>query len=77
MSSKWVEMDINKRWEQGLPHHPKSIEIFKWLSEFDFKYCQDSFCWKSGGDGDNGETLMFQLDVFFELLEQQGGEHVE
>jgi len=26
----------------------------------------DHFCWKSGGDGDNGEQLMYQLDVLFE-----------
>jgi len=24
-----VETDITKRWEQGIRHHPKSIEILK------------------------------------------------
>jgi hypothetical protein len=29
----------------------------------------DYFCWKTGGDGDNGETLMYQMDAFFELFD--------
>lgn len=61
-----VERDINKRWESGMEHHPKSRALFKWLADFDFKECNDCFRWKSGGDGDNGETLMYQLDVYFE-----------
>ena len=28
-----------------------------------------SFYWKQGGDGDNGEALMYELDAFFELLD--------
>ena len=65
--SNEVERDINRRWEQGADHHHKSKEMFNFLSEFDFKECADYFCWKSGGDGDNGETMMYQMDVFFEL----------
>lgn len=61
-----VERDINKRWEQGMDHHPKSIEMFQILEKMDWEYGDDYFCWKSGGDGDNGETLMYQLDVYFE-----------
>ena len=30
----------------------------------------DSFCWKSGGDG-NGEQLMYLLDVYFEELDNK------
>ena len=26
----------------------------------------DYFCWKTGGDGDNGEILAFVLDIYFE-----------
>ena len=61
-----VEKDINKRWENGIEHHPKSIELFLQLAEVDFKLCDDHFCWKHGGDGDNGETLMYELDIIFE-----------
>jgi len=61
-----VEYDINKRWENGTDHHPKSEELFKRIADIDFKHCNDYFCWKSGGDGDNGETLMYILDIIFE-----------
>ncbi len=61
-----IERDIDKRWENGTAHHPRSLALFKRLETFDFEECGDYFCWKSGGDGDNGETLMYQLDVLFE-----------
>lgn len=66
---KKVIRNIDKRWEKGIPHHPKSIELFDAISKIDFKYCSDSFCWNSGGDGDNGETLMYELDIYFECLD--------
>ena len=33
-----IERDINKRWEQGIPHHPKSEKLFKRLEEIDWEY---------------------------------------
>lgn len=62
-----VETDINKRWEQGVPHHPRSKELMRHLANIDIRYCNDYFCWKCGGDGDNGEILMYELDIIFEL----------
>ena len=64
-----VERDINKRWEQGIEHHDKSIEIVKALADIDIAYCDMYFDWKTGGDGDNGETLMYLLDIYFESLD--------
>jgi hypothetical protein len=64
-----VEADITKRWEKGLPHHLKSIELYKLLEHLDWTYGNDYFCWKSGGDGDNGEHLMYELDIHFESLD--------
>jgi len=61
-----IETNLNTRWEKGIDHHSKSIEIMKALKLIDFNLCNDCFCWKTGGDGDNGETLMYQLDIFFE-----------
>jgi hypothetical protein len=61
-----VEYNINARWEGGTPHHPKSIALMKRLSDIDWIFCNDHFCWKVGGDGDNGESLMFMLDIIFE-----------
>ena len=44
------------------------------LSEHDFLDYNDYFCWKVGGDGDNGESLMYQMDAFFELLDREKNE---
>lgn len=68
---KYIELDINKRWEEGFNHHPKSVELFESIRQIDYELCGDYFCWKSGGDGDNGETFMYQLDIHFERLEQE------
>lgn len=57
------------RWGLDKDHHFKSVEIIKFLMEHDFNDCGDSFCWKFGGDGDNGETLAYQLDAYFEQVD--------
>jgi len=62
--------DLN-RWEDGIEHHPMSERIVRFLSEHDFEDYGDHFCWKIGGDGDNGEALMYQLDAFFELMDKE------
>ena len=54
------------RWGDGIEHHPKSVKLMEFLAELDFKVYGDHFCWKLGGDGDNGEALMFQMDAYFE-----------
>jgi hypothetical protein len=59
-------LTITERWERGIPHDPRSIKIAKGIADIDFNECSDSFCWKFGGDGDNGETLLYLLDVYFE-----------
>jgi len=61
-----VETNITRRWEQGMPHHPKSVVLFKKLSAVDYVHGDDYFCWKSGGDGDNGEMLMYEMDIMFD-----------
>lgn len=45
-------------------HNPKSKEIYDFISKLDFEN-GDYFCFKSGGDGDNGELLMDLLDCYF------------
>jgi len=63
------EQRIN-RWEQGVKHHPKSLELMQFLSEIDYHNYGDYFNWNMGGDGDNGETLMFQMDAYFEAKDK-------
>lgn len=45
-------------------HEPDSKKIYAFISELDFNN-GDIFCFKSGGDGDNGECLMDLLDEYF------------
>jgi hypothetical protein len=59
-----------KRWEEGIPHHPNSIGLYKLIDYTAFKHFSDAFCFKSGGDGDNGETLMYILDTIFEAQDK-------
>lgn len=61
-----IERNIVKRWENGIEHHPRSEEIYEALAHLDYTLGSDYFCFKSGGDGDNGEHLMYLLDIFFE-----------
>lgn len=59
------------RWSEGVPHHPMSVALMSFIENHDFKNYNDYFCWRSGGDGDNGEQLMFEMDPFFEWLDTQ------
>jgi hypothetical protein len=59
------------RWSEGVDHHAMSIRLMEFLKEHDLKDYDDYFCWKTGGDGDNGESLMYQMDAFFEHLNNQ------
>jgi hypothetical protein len=65
-----IETDINVRWESGMDHHPEASEIVSALAELDFKVGGDSFCIKTGGDGDNGETMMYLLSIYFEARDK-------
>lgn len=54
-----------ERWKNGIPHDPRSEEIYGILAEADIRFGDGYFEWSSGGDGDNGEVLMFMLDSYF------------
>jgi len=58
------------RWGTGVGHHFKSVQLMEFLVRHDFNDYGDYFGWEIGGDGDNGETLMYQMDAFFELLDK-------
>lgn len=62
---------IDKRWEDGTPHDERSVAIYKKLAKLDFEEGNDFFYFKSGGDGDNGEELMYLLDLYFEDLDKE------
>lgn len=81
--NKAVELGLTNldRWSNGIDHHPQSERLVRFLAEHDFHDYSDLFCWKIGGDGDNGEALMYQADAFFEMLEgtsrNESGEVIE
>lgn len=56
--------DIENYGIAGKRHNPKSVEIYDFISKLDFEN-GDYFCFKDGGDGDNGEFLMDLLDCYF------------
>lgn len=58
------------RWEDGIPHHPMSKRIVEFMADHDFNDYDDYFNIKIGGDGDNGENMMFLMDAFFEMLDK-------
>ena len=50
-------------------HDPRSWELYRFLSDMDYEH-GDSFCFKAGGDGDNGELILAYLDEWFALAEK-------
>lgn len=58
------------RWEDGIDHHPMSNRLVRFMADHDFNDYNDSLCIKVGGDGDNGEHLMYLMDAFFEMLDK-------
>lgn len=68
--AKLLNLTNIDRWGTGCDHHPMSIRLMDFLIDHDYKDYSDYFSWEKGGDGDNGETLMFQMDAFFEMLDK-------
>lgn len=71
--AKALGLTQQDRWSEGTPHHPMAVRLARFLAEHDLHDYSDYFGWKIGGDGDNGETLMYQMDAFFELLDRAQG----
>jgi hypothetical protein len=64
------EKELGCRWSKCIEHHPESEKLMKFIMLNDFENYNDHFCWKIGGDGDNGETLMYQMDAYFEAKDK-------
>lgn len=62
------------RWEDDVDHHPMSERIVRFMADHDFQDYNDSMCIKMGGDGDNGEHLMYLMDAYFEMIDENGKE---
>ena len=66
-------MTPGERWEQGEPHDPRSEEMVQAMARIDFDQNGDELCIKMGGDGGNGETMMFLLDCYFAEKDKELG----
>lgn len=66
-----VELGLTQvdRWGEGVSHHKNSEMLMTFLKEHDFQDYGNYFDFRTGGDGDNGETLMYQMDAFFEYMD--------
>ena len=58
-----------KRVKANSDWHPRSLQLFQFLKDIDYNEYGDYFKWKHGGEGDNGNVLMDQLDSFFETVD--------
>lgn len=58
-------LSVEERWEQGIPHEDESVKLFESIRKIDEQHGGDYFDFKAGGDGDNGEHLMFLMDIHF------------
>lgn len=56
--------EVERRWEQGIPHDPRSEALARALAKIDAEN-DDRFDFRFGGDGDNGEDLLYLLDIYF------------
>lgn len=65
-----IEADIGVRWEEGMDHHPDSIAAIEAMALVDWKLCGLALDISTGGDGDNGETMMYMLDIFYEARDK-------
>jgi len=71
ITKNMLDQTIQDRCSNGTPHDTRSLSLFSCISQIDFYKYDDGFCWKSGGDGDNGEYLMYILDDMFELFDKR------
>lgn len=64
-------IELQQRWEKGTEHHPEASQLVRELADIDFVEYGDYFDWNIGGDGDNGEVLIEQMSVLFEIRDAQ------
>jgi hypothetical protein len=62
-------LSVEERWERGLPHNKHSTALARKLADIDNRLGNGQLDLKFGGDGDNGEHLLYLLDIYFETME--------
>lgn len=64
MAKKRVN-EVERRWEEGVDHDARSMELLQALDKIDRERGSGYFDFEFGGDGDNGEELAYLLDIYF------------
>lgn len=64
-----LNFDFGKWWELGLEHDQEAEELARLIGAIDYVYGGDAFCFKFGGDGDNGEWLIYLIEAAFMLMD--------
>jgi hypothetical protein len=60
-------MTLAERWEKGIAHKPEVDKLVRLISKMDWAMNSGALDIQCGGDGDNGESIMYILD---ELVDQ-------
>jgi len=58
-------------------HDSRTIKLYEFISQLDFNEAGDAFGFTSGGDGDNGEHLMYLIDCYFADKDESNGTYEE
>jgi len=64
------------RWSEGVSHHPEVVKLIENAHEISCEYFEDYDTFSHGGDGDIGETIMYVLDLLFELRDKEKEKNV-
>jgi hypothetical protein len=71
-----MSKSLKERLKDCDEHDPRSVKLYEFISQLDFNEANDAFGFVSGGDGDNGEHLMYLLDCYFDAKDNgQNGSH--
>lgn len=60
---------LQERMKTGEIHDDRSVLLYEFISELDSNENGDTLGLTSGGEGDNGEILMYLFDCYFEKLD--------
>jgi hypothetical protein len=64
-----MSKSLKERLKDCDEHDPRTIKMYEFISQLDFNEANDAFGFVSGGDGDNGEHLMYLMDCYYAALD--------
>lgn len=62
-----IHRSVDKRSSEGIDHDPRTYALFNIIRYIDKN--NDNICdLKFGGDGDDGDNLMYLFDIYFQEI---------